>query len=82
MNKRLRRLGLVGVLLAAVVSVAAAANAEARAARQWPGGVDVVARDCAPKDRMPIIRCIPGEAERVRATPGWRIDSDIVAWVR
>jgi hypothetical protein len=73
---------MLGAICTGVISVAAFAGAEDRVLFETPDGVHATARECRPQDRMPIIRCIPDEAERVRATPGWRIDPDIVAWVR
>jgi hypothetical protein len=37
---------------------------------------------CFPNDGMPIVGCVPGEAERVKASGHWRIDPDMIVWIR
>jgi hypothetical protein len=70
---------IIGGLVVAATGVAVASTHSPAAAVEL---TKLRSAHCNPKDGMPITGCIPGEAERVRATKEWRIDPGMIAWVR
>ena len=77
--KQVSRKWIIGGLVVATVAVAAGSTPSSASAVELKTLRSV---HCSPKDGMPIIGCVPGEAERVRATKEWRIDPHMIAWVR
>jgi hypothetical protein len=77
--KQSSRTWIIATLAAVTASAASAATTSGATAAPL-----TVTRspECRPRGGMAIVGCIPGEAERVRATKEWRVDSLMIAWVR
>jgi hypothetical protein len=74
--------GRKSALIASVVAVALVVTATVVRAGPPVRQSLTTSDPCSPADAMPIVGCIRGEADRQKATGGWRIDPDMVVWIR